>query len=206
MLKIWGRLSSVNVQKVVWCADELGLAFERVDAGGKFGLVNTPDYRRMNPNGLVPVIDDNGFILWESNAIVRYLAAKYGSGLLWPSDASARASTDRWMDWQATSLNPAIGPAFIQLIRTAEDKRDMAVIETARHAAEQKLAVLDAQLASAAYVAGNEFTAADIVIGASVQRWYGLPLAREPHPHVERWHALLRQRPGATRVMALKLE
>ena len=118
MLKIWGRLTSVNVQKVVWCADELGLEYERVEAGGKYGVVNTPDYRAMNPNGLVPVINDGGYVLWESNAIVRYLAGRHGAGTLCPADARTRADADRWMDWQAVSLNPAIGPAFFQLVRT----------------------------------------------------------------------------------------
>ena len=205
MLKIWGRLTSVNVQKVVWCADELGLEYERVDAGGKYGVVNTPEYRAMNPNGLVPVIEHDGFVLWESNAIVRYLAARHGDGTLWPTDIQTRADVDCWMDWQAGSLNPGIGPAFIQLIRTAAEKRDVTVIETARLDVEKKLAILDAHLATRDYIAGSTFTMGDIPLGCSVDRWYKLPLVREAHQHVERWYARLRGRKGATQVVALAL-
>ena len=205
MLKIWGRLTSVNVQKVVWCADELGLDYERIEAGGKYGIVNTPEYLAMNPNALVPVIEHDGFVLWESNAIVRYLAARYGEGTLWPADLHVRADADRWMDWHTVSLNPGIGPAFIQLIRTAPEKRDAAVIENARIEVEKKLGILDAQLATREYVAGSAFTMGDIPVACSVDRWYKLPLARESHPHVERWYASLRARKAAAQVVTLAL-
>jgi glutathione S-transferase len=205
MLKIWGRLSSVNVQKVVWCADELGLVYDRIDAGRDFGVVDSAGYLAKNPNGLVPVIEDHGFVLWESNAIVRYLAAQYGEGTLWPADRQRRANADCWMDWQATAFNPAIGPAFWQLIRTAPEKREPAVIEGARDSAEKKLALLDAHLATREFVAGASFTMGDIPLGCSVDRWYKLPLARESRPHVERWLATLRGRKGAAQVMALTL-
>ena len=205
MLKIWGRLTSVNVQKVVWCADELGLEYERIEAGGQYGVVNSPEYRAMNPNGLVPVIDDGGFVLWESNAIVRYLATNYGADSLWPSDVRVRADADRWMDWQAVSLNPGIGPAFIQLIRTAPEKRDAGVIESARFETEKKLVVLDAHLATREYVAGSRFTMGDIPLGCSVDRWFKLPLAHGSHPHVERWYTALRERDGAAQVVGLRL-
>jgi glutathione S-transferase len=205
MLKIWGRLSSVNVQKVVWCADELGLDYERTDAGGKFGVVNTPEYRALNPNGLVPVIEHDGFVLWESNAIVRYLAGRFGEGSIWPTDLRQRADADRWMDWQAVSLNPGIGPAFLQLIRTAPELRNAAIIENARVDTEKKLVLLDAHLATREYVAGANFTMGDIPLGCSVDRWLKLPLQREPHAHVERWYAALRARAGASQVVALPL-
>ena len=205
MLKIWGRLTSVNVQKVVWCADELGLDYERIDAGGKFGIVATSEYRAMNPNGLVPVIEHDGFVLWESNAIVRYLAARFGEGSLWPTDLHMRADADRWMDWQAVALNPSVGPVFIQLIRTEAEKRDATVIENARIDAEKKLAILDAHLATREFVAGASFTMGDIPLGCSVDRWLKLPIAREVHPNVERWHAQLRARPGMKQVVELAL-
>lgn len=205
MLKIWGRLTSVNVQKVVWCADELGLEYERIEAGGKYGIVTTPPYLAINPNALVPVIEDGDVVLWESNAIVRYLAARHGAGTLWSTDAKLRADADRWMDWQTTTFNPAIGPAFWQLIRTAPEKRDAAVIETARASGEKYLALLDAHLASRDFVAGSSFTMGDIPIGCSVDRWYKLPLARASHPHVERWYSALRGRKGATQVVELAL-
>jgi glutathione S-transferase len=201
MLKIWGRLSSVNVQKVVWCADELGLRYERLDAGGAFGIVKTPAYLAKNPNGLIPVIEDGSFVLWESNAIVRYLASRYGEDKLWPRDATTRANADRWMDWQAVSFNPAMGPAFVQLIRTAPEQRDAGVIEAARAATEQKLALLDEHLSQHRYVAGNAFTMGDIPLGCSVDRWMKLPIARRPHPHVERWYGALRTRGDARQVM-----
>lgn len=206
MLRIWGRLTSVNVQKVVWCADELGIDYERIEAGGKYGIINTPEYRAMNPNSLVPVIDDDGFVLWESNAIVRYLAARYGEGTLLPSDVRVRADADRWMDWQAVSLNPSIGPAFLQLIRTAPEKRDNAFVESARIEVEKKLAILDAHLATREFMAGSSFTMGDIPVACSVDRWYKLPLAREAHPHVERWYGALSVRKGAQQVVQLALE
>ena len=205
MLKIWGRLTSVNVQKVVWCADELGLEYERIDAGGQYGVVNSPEYRAMNPNGLVPVIDDDGFVLWESNAIVRYFSTKYGADSLWPNDIMVRADADRWMDWQAVSLNPGIGPAFLQLIRTLPEKRDDGIIENARIETEKKLGVLDAHLSTREYVAGSRFTMGDIPLGCSMDRWFKLPLTRESHPHVERWYAALRERKGAAQVVGLGL-
>jgi glutathione S-transferase len=205
MLKIWGRLSSVNVQKVVWCADELGLDYERIDAGGPFGVVGTPAYLAMNPNGLVPVIEHDGFVMWESNAIVRFLAAAHGAGTLSPRDSRAHADADRWMDWQATTFNPAFAPGFVQLVRTAPELRDPAIIETARANGEKKLALLDRHLATHEYVAGTLFTMADIPLGCSANRWYKLPWAKESHPHVERWLAALRARKGAGQVMALAL-
>ena len=205
MLKIYGRLTSVNVQKVVWCADELGLAYERIEAGGKYGVVGTPEYRAMNPNGLIPVIDDDGFVLWESNAIVRYLAGRYGEGTLWPADARTRAEADRWMDWQATSFNPAFRPAFIQLVRTPVAERDLAVVESSRVEVEKRFAILDTHLASHAFVAGAAFTMGDIPLGCSVDRWFKMPIVREAHPNVERWYQALRGRAGAQQVVSLAL-
>lgn len=202
MLRLWGRISSVNVQKVAWLADELGLACERLEAGGEFGVVATPEYRRMNPNGLVPVIDDDGFLMWESNAIVRYLAAKHAPGMLWPDDLRRRADIDRWMDWQATGFTPAMRDAFLQLVRTPPARRDAAAIEASRAAAEKGAAVLDAQLGGREFVAGDSFSPADIVLGCAAHRWLNLPLRREPRPHVERWYAGLKSRPGAARVLS----
>src|SRR5712692_5896173 len=127
MLSIWGRNNSVNVQKPLWCCEEMGVQYERMDAGGTFGVVNTPQYRNLNPNGLVPTIEDDGFVLWESNAIVRYLAAKHSAGNLYPDDLTQRADSDRWMDWMR-QVDPAMTPVFWGLIRTPPEKRDMALI------------------------------------------------------------------------------
>ncbi|HUL94540.1 MAG TPA: glutathione S-transferase [Usitatibacter sp.] len=205
MLRIWGRISSINVQKVVWCADELGLAYERIDAGGTFGITNTPDYLAMNPNALVPTIDDDGFVLYESNAIVRYLAAKHGAGGLWPGDLRQRADADRWMEWQATSLTPAMREAFLQLIRTPAEKRDAALVEKSRASCEKFLAILEAHLGRSEYLAAHGFSPADIVNGCAVHRWYLLPLERERRPNVERWYASLRSRPGSRQVTSLAI-
>jgi glutathione S-transferase len=205
MLKIWGRLSSVNVQKVVWCADEIGLAYERIDAGGKFGRNDTPEYLAMNPNGLVPVIQDDGFVLYESNAIVRYLAARDAADSLWPRDLRSRADVDRWMEWQSTSFTPAMWAAFWQLIRTAPEKRDAAAVEASRSKSEKCAAILDAHLATRRFLTGDVFTAADIVAGCAAHRWLNLPLARTARPHLERWYAELKSRPGSRQVTSQAL-
>lgn len=202
-LKLWGRITSVNVQKVVWCCDELGLPYERVDAGGAFGIVNTPEYLALNPNALIPVIEDDGFVLSESNAIVRYLAAKHPAQALFPADARKRAEIDKWMEWQSTGYTPAMWGAFWHLVRTESAKRDMALVEASRVKSEKHAAVLDAHLANRPFVAGDSFSAADIVIGCAAHRWLGLPLAREPRPDLERWYAALKSRDGAKQVLSL---
>ena len=203
MLRILGRLSSVNVQKVVWCADELGLEYERVDVGGAFGGNDRPDYLAKNPNGLVPVIEDDGFVLYESNAIVRYLAARHAQASgLWPAGLKQRADIDRWMEWQSTGFTPAMLVAFWQLCRTPEDKRDTAAIDASLAKGEKFSAVLDAHLAGRAFVAGTTFSAADICVGCAAHRWLGLPVARKPRPQIERWYAALKSRPGALQVLS----
>lgn len=205
MLRLWGRLSSVNVQKVVWCADEIGLAYERVDAGGSFGLTRTPQYLAMNPNALVPVIDDEGLVLYESNAIVRYLAARHSAGTLWPQDLRRSADVDRWMEWQSTTYTPAMRDIFWQLVRTPAAERDRAVIERSRAECERLSGILDAHLAGREHVTDNGFTAADIVVGCAAHRWLNLPVAREPRPNLERWYATLKSRPGSRQVTSQPL-
>jgi glutathione S-transferase len=205
MLRIWGRLSSINVRKVIWAARELELAFKRIDAGAAFGLVDTPEYRRRNPNGLVPLADDDGFVLWESNTIVRYLCAKHASGTLYPEPLAVRFDAERWMDWQQTTVNPAARDAFVQLVRTPPQQRDPAALARSNASAERVFALLDAHLADRAYVAGDRFTMADIPLGCEAHRWFGLPQAREPRPHVERWYATLRARRATDGVLELPL-
>ncbi|QJR11839.1 Glutathione S-transferase GstB [Usitatibacter rugosus] len=203
MLRILGRLSSVNVQKVVWCADELALEYERVDVGGAFGGNDQADYLAKNPNGLVPVIEDDGFVLYESNAIVRYLAAKHAQASgLWPSELERRADVDRWMEWQSTGFTPAMLVAFWGLCRTPEDKRDAKAIEASLQKGEKFAAVIDAHLAGREHVAGKAFSPADIVVGCATHRWLGLPAKREPRPNLQRWYATLRTRPGAQQVLS----
>jgi glutathione S-transferase len=205
MLRIWGRLSSVNVQKVVWCADEIGLAYERIDAGGAFGLTRTPQYLAMNPNALVPVIEDDGFILYESNAIVRFLAARDSPGGLWPRELRKSADVDRWMEWQSTAFTPAMRDIFWQLVRTPAEKRDALAIEASRSECERLAAILDAHLARSRHLTDNGFTAADIVVGCATHRWLNLPITREPRPHLQRWYDEIRSRPGARQVTSLPL-
>ena len=213
MLNIWGRISSINVRKVVWCAQELGLDFQRTEAGGKFGVVQTPDYLAMNPNAMVPVIDDGEgaerVVLWESNVIVRYLCAKHAPGTLYPEPLHARFDAERWMDWQQTALNPASGGAFKQWIRTPAAERDSAVIERSVQATEPLFALLDAHLATRAFMMGDAFTMADIPVGCEAHRWFGLPpteYTRPVWPNVERWFADLKARSAARGVLDLPLE
>jgi len=204
MLQIWGRTNSVNVKKALWCAEELGLRYERIDAGQQFGVVNTPEYRALNPNGLVPTIDDHGFVLWESHAIVRYLAAKHGAGKLWPLDLKQRADADRWMDW-AFTFQAALRPVFWGLIRTPPEKRDPIAIEEGRKKSAELLGYLDGALAGRKYVAGDAFTMGDIPIGCHVQLWLRLPIERPQHPHLETWFARLLERASYRKVVDIPI-
>jgi len=204
MITLWGRLNSINVQKVVWALEELELPYERIDAGRGFGVNDTPEYRRMNPNGLIPTIDDDGFVLWESNAIVRYLAAGRSEGDLWPSDLRRRADADRWMDWQATAFTPAFGPIFHGLVRTP-GSRPREAIEAAIAASEEMAAILDGALADSPYLTGDAFTMGDLAAGCAAHRWLNLPIARTPRPHLERWHRTLLSRPAAQTVLTTPL-
>ncbi len=205
MLKLWGRINSINVQKVLWALEELRVPYERIDAGMAFGVVNEPFYKRMNPNARVPTIDDDGFVLWESNAIVRYLAAKHGAGTLWPDDPRQRADADRWMDWVANHLNPAIGPAFLNLVRTPADKRDMAAVQASAEATAQQFQVLEQCLEGRDYVAGKSFTVGDIPVGAFLWRWSALDVKRPRLSRVEAYHERLKQRPAFRKHVMLPL-
>jgi len=196
MLKVWGRANSINVQKVLWCCDELGLEYERIDAGGPFGRTRDPEYLAMNPNGLVPAISDDGFTLWESNAIVRYLAAKHGAGTLCPDDLRERADADRWMDWQLGTLWAAMRPVFIGLVRTPPEERDTAAIEEARQQAVEAWNILEAHLEGRDYALGERFTMADIPLGVSIYRWLQLPVERPAVPNLEAYHERLSERPA----------
>ena len=182
MLKLWGRVNSINVQKVLWTLNELQVPYERVDAGMAFGIVNEPFYKKMNPNSRVPTIDDDGFILWESNAIVRYLAGKHGVGSLLPANQRERADADRWMDWASIHANAAMTPAFVGLIRTPADKRDAAQIEASAEATGQQFQILEQGLEGRDYVAGTRFSMGDIAVGANVYRWSMLDVKRPRLP------------------------
>jgi len=195
MLKIIGRKTSSNVQKVLWTCGELGLPFEREDLGGPFGGNDKPEYRALNPNGRVPTIIDDGFVLWESNSCSRYLAAKHAYGTLYPEDLQARANGERWMDWQLTIVSPAMVPVFWGLVRTKPEDRDNDAIEAARQKLSGVMGILDAHLANSTYVAGKTFTVGDIPLGIAAYRWFNMEMKREHHPNLRRWYDLLTRRP-----------
>jgi glutathione S-transferase len=216
-IHIWGRMSSINVRKVVWAAQETGIAFTRSDAGLTYGVVQTPQYRALNPNSLIPTLQDGDLVLWESNVIVRYLCAKYGAPTpgtgvsplppnpLYPQDLAQRFDAERWMDWQQTTFNSAGSKAFWQWIRTPAEKRDMQVIAQSVAATEPLLHLLDTHLQDRAYMAGDTFTMADIPLGCEMHRWFGLPQPRPALPYLERWYASLLARSAARGVLDLTL-
>ena len=204
-LRIWGRISSINVKKVVWAAQELGLDFHRTEAGGVHGVVKTAEYLRLNANALVPVMEDDGYVLWESNVIVRYLCAKYASGDFYPETLAERFDAERWMDWQQTTVNPASRPGFWQLIRTPADQRNAQAIAQSNAAVELLMATLDSHLEKRRFMLGERFSMADMPLGCEVHRWFALPQLREKRPHLERWFAELCARPASKGVLDMTL-
>jgi glutathione S-transferase len=194
MIKIWGRTDSSNVQKVLWCCGELGIEFERLDWGGKFGGNKDKDYLALNPNGLVPTMKDGDFVLWESNSIMRYLNAQYGNGRLLPSSPQGMANANRWMDWQLSTLNPAIVPLFWNLIRTPADKRDPKTIQNALEKTTAAWQMVENQLLQGPFVAGDQLSLGDIPVGVWAYRWFNLPIERPKLPDLENWHERLKQR------------
>lgn len=195
-ITLWGRPSSSNVQKVVWTLAELGLPHEHVPVGGRHGGNRTADYLAMNPNGLVPTLRDGDLVIWESHAIVRYLAARYGEGSLWPTDPAARAVADQWTDWTATTFQPAWITVFWNLVRTPPQQHDREAIAAAVEDTNRCFAILDARLATSPYLGGDALTYADVVAGVALYRWTTMEVSRNPAPHVEAWHARLRERPA----------
>jgi glutathione S-transferase len=203
-LKIWGRANSVNVQKVLWCLTELDLAHERIDAGMAFGKNNEPAYLAMNPNGRVPTLVEGDFVLWESNAVMRYLAMAYGKGSsVYPAEPKRRAGVDRWLDWTLSTVQPVDRPVFWALVRTPPDKRDMAAIQKDVDAEAVVWRIADAQLASRQFIEGDDFTLADIALGAYARRWLGVEGVSKPKlAHLDRWFAQFATRPGFVKFIA----
>jgi len=196
MLEIWGRNNSFNVQKVLWCCEELEVPYQRHDAGGLFGGTSEEEYLRRNPTGLVPTIVDGDLTLWESNTIVRYLAASYGAGGLWPEDPADRALADKWMDYQLGTLFPAFKDALLGLVRTAPENRNPEKIEASVRATAGKIVVLDAHLEDNDYVAGSSFTMGDVALGSLVYRWLELDIDRPDLSALRAWYERLASRPA----------
>lgn len=197
MLKLLGRSTSINVRKVLWLCDELGLAPVREEWGAGFGPTSAPEFLALNPNALVPVLQDGSFTLWESNTICRYLATREGRSDLLPTRPAERALVEQWMDWQATELNNAWRYAFMALVRRIPAYADESAIRASADSWNRHMSILDAQLArSGAFVLGSDFTLADIVLGLATHRWFMAPIARPPLPAVDAYYERLSQRPG----------
>ncbi len=197
MLKVWGRTNSSNVRKVLWCAEELQVPYQSINAGGAFGLVNEPAYRSKNPNGRVPMVEDGELVLWESNAIVRYLCAQYGADAGWyPADPAVRAGADKWMDWTTSSLADPFKPLFWGVLRTPADQQDWVQINAALKAVVEVLSVADQALAHQPYLSGNELGMGDIPLGSFIYAWFEMPIERPPMPHLEAWYQRLQSRPA----------
>jgi glutathione S-transferase len=203
MLTVWGRRSSFNLQKVMWLVGELGIEHRHIEAGGQFGGLDTAEFRAMNPHGRVPVIDDGGAVVWESHAILRYLAARYGRGSFWSDDDFTRSHSDRWMDWAQSSLQPdfLLG-VFWGLYRTPEPQRDWPAVRERINRCTRHFQLLDRWLADRAFMSGDRLTLADIPIGTSLYRYFNLDIERPSVPNVERWYRRLQdRRPYGAHVM-----
>ena len=195
MLKIWGRNTSSNVQKVIWALGELKVPFERLDVGGAFGKTKEPAYLAMNPNSLVPTLEEeDGFTLWESNSIIRYLAAKHANRTLEPADPRTRALAQKWMDWQLSALGPAITPVFWGLVRTPPEKRDASAIAAGKEKTIAAAKIMDAQLAQTQYLAGSDFSYGDIPVGIMIHRYVQLIPERPATANLDRWYAAISSR------------
>jgi len=194
MLTVLGRNNSSNVQKVTWCLEELGVPYQREDVGGAFGRNRDADYLAMNPNGLIPTVLDEGRVLWESNTILRYLAARYGTGVLWEPDPGRRAEGEKWMDWQLTVLRQPMSPLFKQYVRVPAAERDAELTGRLAREAARAFTLLDAALAKSPFLGGERFTVADIPCGVLAYRWMNLPVERPPLPALADWYGRLETR------------
>lgn len=197
MLKVWGRINSSNVRKVLWCVEELGVPYQSINAGGAFGVVDSPEYRTLNPNGRVPLIDDDGFILWESNAIVRYLAARHAPDSVWyPADTQTRAKADKWMDWTTSTLADPFKPLFWGVLRTPPEQQDWVAINAAHKICAQHLLVAEQALGEQPYLSGEALGMGDIPLGCFIYAWFEMPIERAAMPHLEAWYERLKARPA----------
>ena len=202
MLKIWGRSNSNNVKKVLWCAAEAGIAYERIDVGGAYGGLDRPEFAALNPNQQIPVIEDADLVLWESNAIVRYIAARYAPGMLYADDPARRALADRWMDWTSLTFLPPFLTIFQGLVRTPPAQRDMEAINEATSRAGRLLMIADDQLARQPWLSGEFLGMGDIPLGTLIHAWFALPIDRPDLPNLARWYDTLLTRPAYEKVVA----
>lgn len=207
-IKVWGRVTSSNVKKVLWLADELKLAIERVDAGGKFGVVDTPAYRALNPNGRIPTVEDGDFVLWESNAIMRYFCEKYGGEAFYPADARRRADINRWLDWSLSILSPIDSKVFLATIRTPVAKQDKTELAKMVEQAGQAYAIMDRHLKDRPFFADERFSLADLALSIFYDRWSRNPFVktRPETKHVDAWLARVREREGFRKFVEIPLE
>ncbi len=196
MLKLWGRSNSTNVKKPLWCLEELKVPYTRIDAGGTFGVVGEPDFIAKNPNKLVPCLEDGALVLWESNAIVRYLAAQYGQGALWHPDPVLRAQADKWMDWTTSTLAAPFRTVFWNMVRTAPEQRDKAAVQAALAECSELLAIADQALSAQPYLSGESLGMGDVPLGCFAYAWFEMPIERPDLPHLHDWYERLRQRPA----------
>lgn len=198
MRKVWGRTTSANVAKVLWVLDELGLPYQRIDLGGSFGGTGTPEYRAKNPLGVIPTLEEeDGFSLFESNAIIRYLCNAHApDSELYPTEPKARGAVDAWLDLQQTALNRPQSIVFAGLVRTPPEKRDDAAIAAAVHEVGAIWSLLDAKLTGRDFILGARLTLADVVFGAHAHRWFGMPIARPDAPNLHAWYQRLLLRPA----------
>ncbi len=207
MLKIWGRATSSNVQLVMWAVNEIGIAHERIDAGGKFGIVDTPEFRRLNPNGLVPVIEDGDLTMFESAAIVRYLGAQHGNETFWPRDARRRAALDLWAEWAKATLTPVvISRIFMMLVRQKPEQRDAAAFEAAVESLKRLAKIADDRLAGTRFLGGENLTFADIMLGGPLYRYFTLDFDRARTPNLEAYYQRLAGREAYARHVMVSYE
>jgi len=206
MIRIWGRASSVNVQKVLWTAGELGLPFERIDAGGRYSNLDTPTYLALNPNARVPTIDDDGLIVWESNAIVRYFAAQYGKGTLWDADPRTRAAADQWMDWMQTTLAPEFYAVFWAVVRTPIERQDQTAIAELSLRLAERYRLVERQLGARPYLTGDRLSMADIAIGVTLYRYYEMTIERPALDVLRAWYERLADRAPYRRYVMTSFE
>jgi glutathione S-transferase len=205
MITVWGRANSTNVIKVLWLCEELNLPFARKDVGGPFGGLQTPEFLNLNPNGVIPVIEDGGAVVWESHSVLRYLAKKYGSNALYPEEPAARSQVECWLDWHISTLAPALNPVFIALYRTPPEKRDRVALDAMIDRLAAAMTRLESHLSAHPFIAGASFSIADVAFGNSVWRWFAFPFERPHMPHLEQWQARIADRSGYRKYVAQPL-